>query len=151
MCVPFCRYCNSRNLAVNPQGGNTGLVGGSVPVYDEIVLSTALMNNILTFDSISGGSWNAAPLYFQKRVMPLRYIRLIIFSICQAFWPVRQAASWRTCPFTWRRETTSCHWIWGQKAVATLGEMWQLMQVDCGCCVMAPYTGLCWVWKWWAE
>ncbi|XP_022605935.1 D-2-hydroxyglutarate dehydrogenase, mitochondrial [Seriola dumerili] len=47
-------YCNSRNLAVNPQGGNTGLVGGSVPVYDEIILSTALMNNILTFDSISG-------------------------------------------------------------------------------------------------
>lgn len=39
---------------MNPQGGNTGLVGGSVPVYDEIILSTALMNNILTFDSISG-------------------------------------------------------------------------------------------------
>ncbi|KAG7225907.1 hypothetical protein INR49_014335 [Caranx melampygus] len=48
------RYCNSRNLALNPQGGNTGLVGGSVPVYDEIILSTALMNNILSFDSISG-------------------------------------------------------------------------------------------------
>ncbi|XP_022049471.2 D-2-hydroxyglutarate dehydrogenase, mitochondrial isoform X1 [Acanthochromis polyacanthus] len=47
-------YCNSRNLAVNPQGGNTGLVGGSVPVYDEIILSTSLMNNILTFDNISG-------------------------------------------------------------------------------------------------
>uniref|UniRef100_A0A4W6E6S9 D-2-hydroxyglutarate dehydrogenase n=1 Tax=Lates calcarifer TaxID=8187 RepID=A0A4W6E6S9_LATCA len=47
-------YCNSRNLAVNPQGGNTGLVGGSVPVYDEIILSTALMNKILTFNSISG-------------------------------------------------------------------------------------------------
>uniref|UniRef100_A0A672ZQK6 D-2-hydroxyglutarate dehydrogenase, mitochondrial n=1 Tax=Sphaeramia orbicularis TaxID=375764 RepID=A0A672ZQK6_9TELE len=30
------------------------MVGGSVPVYDEIVLSTALMNNILTFDSVSG-------------------------------------------------------------------------------------------------
>uniref|UniRef100_A0A8C7XE25 D-2-hydroxyglutarate dehydrogenase, mitochondrial n=1 Tax=Oryzias sinensis TaxID=183150 RepID=A0A8C7XE25_9TELE len=48
------RYCNSRNLAVNPQGGNTGLVGGSVPVHDEIVLSTALMNNILRFDDVSG-------------------------------------------------------------------------------------------------
>nr|XP_020469644.1 D-2-hydroxyglutarate dehydrogenase, mitochondrial isoform X2 [Monopterus albus] len=48
------RYCNGRNLAVNPQGGNTGLVGGSVPVYDEIILSTALMNKILSFDSISG-------------------------------------------------------------------------------------------------
>lgn len=49
-----CRYCNNHNLAVNPQGGNTGLVGGSVPVYDEIILSTALMSNICTFDSISG-------------------------------------------------------------------------------------------------
>ncbi|XP_045905626.1 D-2-hydroxyglutarate dehydrogenase, mitochondrial [Micropterus dolomieu] len=48
------KYCNNRNLAVNPQGGNTGLVGGSVPVYDEIILSTALMNNILTFDGIAG-------------------------------------------------------------------------------------------------
>ncbi|XP_013865231.1 D-2-hydroxyglutarate dehydrogenase, mitochondrial [Austrofundulus limnaeus] len=48
------RYCNKGNLAVNPQGGNTGLVGGSVPVYDEIILSTSLMNNILSFDNISG-------------------------------------------------------------------------------------------------
>ncbi|XP_072313248.1 D-2-hydroxyglutarate dehydrogenase, mitochondrial [Eucyclogobius newberryi] len=48
------RYCNGRNLAVNPQGGNTGLVGGSVPVYDEIILSTALMNNVLSFDHVSG-------------------------------------------------------------------------------------------------
>ncbi|XP_071805485.1 D-2-hydroxyglutarate dehydrogenase, mitochondrial-like [Asterias amurensis] len=47
-------YCNSRNLAVVPQGGNTGLVGGSVPVFDEIILSTALMNKIIDFDSPSG-------------------------------------------------------------------------------------------------
>ncbi|XP_014826872.1 PREDICTED: D-2-hydroxyglutarate dehydrogenase, mitochondrial isoform X1 [Poecilia mexicana] len=47
-------YCHSRNLAVNSQGGNTGLVGGSVPVYDEIILSTSLMNSILSFDKISG-------------------------------------------------------------------------------------------------
>ncbi|MCB0371198.1 MAG: FAD-binding oxidoreductase, partial [Bdellovibrionales bacterium] len=28
------KYCNDRRLAVVPQGGNTGLVGGSVPVFD---------------------------------------------------------------------------------------------------------------------
>nr|XP_034989598.1 D-2-hydroxyglutarate dehydrogenase, mitochondrial isoform X3 [Zootoca vivipara]XP_034989599.1 D-2-hydroxyglutarate dehydrogenase, mitochondrial isoform X3 [Zootoca vivipara] len=50
---PF-RYCHERNLAVNPQGGNTGLVGGSVPVFDEIILSTALMNQIISFDNVSG-------------------------------------------------------------------------------------------------
>uniref|UniRef100_A0A8C7W0H0 D-2-hydroxyglutarate dehydrogenase, mitochondrial n=1 Tax=Oncorhynchus mykiss TaxID=8022 RepID=A0A8C7W0H0_ONCMY len=55
-------YCNSRNLAVSPQGGNTGLVGGSVPVYDEIILSTALMNNVLNFDSVSGQYRLTAPI-----------------------------------------------------------------------------------------
>ncbi|XP_033894108.1 D-2-hydroxyglutarate dehydrogenase, mitochondrial isoform X1 [Acipenser ruthenus] len=48
------RYCNARGLAVTPQGGNTGLVGGSVPVFDEIILSTALLNQVLSFDVVSG-------------------------------------------------------------------------------------------------
>ncbi|XP_067897863.1 D-2-hydroxyglutarate dehydrogenase, mitochondrial isoform X1 [Heterodontus francisci] len=48
------RYCNNRNLAVNPQGGNTGLVGGSVPVFDEIIVSTAQMDNIISFNTNSG-------------------------------------------------------------------------------------------------
>lgn len=39
---------------MSPQGGNTGLVGGSVPVFDEIILSTALMNQIISFDKVSG-------------------------------------------------------------------------------------------------
>ena len=39
-------YCSQRNLAVCPQGGNTGLVGGSVPVFDEVVINTTLMNRI---------------------------------------------------------------------------------------------------------
>lgn len=47
-------YCNTNALAVVPQGGNTGLVGGSVPVYDEIVLSMSLMNAIEGFDKSSG-------------------------------------------------------------------------------------------------
>ena len=34
-------HCNGRRIAVCPQGGNTGLVGGSVPVFDEVVVSTA--------------------------------------------------------------------------------------------------------------
>jgi FAD/FMN-containing dehydrogenase len=47
-------HCHSRTLAVVPQGGNTGLVGGSVPVFDEIVLSLARMNQIQSLDSFSG-------------------------------------------------------------------------------------------------
>ncbi|KAL8897768.1 MAG: hypothetical protein Q9192_002421 [Flavoplaca navasiana] len=48
------KYCNSNMLAVVPQGGNSGLVGGSVPVYDEIVVSTSRMNKIRSFDPIAG-------------------------------------------------------------------------------------------------
>ena len=36
-----------------PQGGNTGLVGGSVPVYDEVILSLKKMNKIIKFDPLS--------------------------------------------------------------------------------------------------
>lgn len=48
------KYCNDNVLAVVPQGGNSGLVGGSVPVYDEIVISMSRMNNIRGFDEVSG-------------------------------------------------------------------------------------------------
>ncbi|QPC73658.1 hypothetical protein HYE68_004410 [Fusarium pseudograminearum] len=48
------KYCNEQRLAVVPQGGNTGLVGGSVPVFDEIVISMARMNEIRSFDEVSG-------------------------------------------------------------------------------------------------
>ena len=33
-----------------PQSGNTGLVGGSVPVHDEIILNLSKMNQIYNFD-----------------------------------------------------------------------------------------------------
>lgn len=48
------KYCNDNMLAVVPQGGNTGLVGGSVPVFDEIVLNMSRMNQVRDFDEVSG-------------------------------------------------------------------------------------------------
>jgi (R)-2-hydroxyglutarate---pyruvate transhydrogenase len=48
------KYCNENMLAVVPQGGNSGLVGGSVPIFDEIVISTSRMDNIRSFDDVSG-------------------------------------------------------------------------------------------------
>lgn len=41
-------------MAIVPQGGNTGLVGGSVPVHDEIVLSLKKFNKIIDFDEAQG-------------------------------------------------------------------------------------------------
>jgi len=48
------KYCNEKRLAVVPQGGNTGLVGGSTPVFDEIVISLSRMNKFRSFDNVSG-------------------------------------------------------------------------------------------------
>lgn len=48
------KYCSEHSLAVVPQGGNTGLVGGSVPRFDEIIISMTRMNEIRSFDKISG-------------------------------------------------------------------------------------------------
>jgi len=48
------KYCNDNLLAVVPQGGNSGLVGGSVPVFDEIVIQMGRMNKIRSFDEVSG-------------------------------------------------------------------------------------------------
>lgn len=37
-----------------PQGGNTGLVGGSVPVFDEVVLSLSNMARVVSVDAVGG-------------------------------------------------------------------------------------------------
>uniref|UniRef100_A0A915CQB6 FAD-binding PCMH-type domain-containing protein n=1 Tax=Ditylenchus dipsaci TaxID=166011 RepID=A0A915CQB6_9BILA len=48
------KHCFHRNLAVVPQAGNTGLVGGSVPVFDEIIVSTRKLNKQYHLDSAAG-------------------------------------------------------------------------------------------------
>jgi FAD/FMN-containing dehydrogenase len=47
------KYCNSQKIAVVPQGGNTGLVGGSVPVFDEIIINLSKMNRIISYDELT--------------------------------------------------------------------------------------------------
>lgn len=54
------KYCYEERIAVVPQGGNTGLVGGSTPVYDELILSTEAMREIRGFDEVSGMSKGSA-------------------------------------------------------------------------------------------
>ncbi|PVV03018.1 hypothetical protein BB560_002516 [Smittium megazygosporum] len=48
------KYCNSEKIAVVPQGGNTGLVGASVPVFDEVIISLQKMNKVRSLDQDSG-------------------------------------------------------------------------------------------------
>jgi FAD/FMN-containing dehydrogenase len=48
------KWCNERRIGVVPQGGNTGLVGGSVPVDNEVILSLSNLNKVRSYDPISG-------------------------------------------------------------------------------------------------
>ena len=48
------RYCTSQDIAITPQGGNTGLVGGSVPLANELILSLDKMDEVQSFDDLSG-------------------------------------------------------------------------------------------------
>lgn len=46
--------CNEAGVAVVPQGGNTGLVGGSVPRGGEVVLSTRRLATLDELDPVTG-------------------------------------------------------------------------------------------------
>ncbi|CAD6929782.1 unnamed protein product [Tilletia controversa] len=48
------RYCFQNRIAVVPQGGNTGLVGGGVPVFDEVIVNLSGLHQIRSFDEVAG-------------------------------------------------------------------------------------------------
>jgi FAD/FMN-containing dehydrogenase len=48
------RRCVEEGWALVPQGGNTGLVGGSVPLAGEIVLSTTRLDRLDPVDALAG-------------------------------------------------------------------------------------------------
>lgn len=48
------RLCRELGVAIVPQGGNTGLVGGGVPRNGELVLSLRRLDRVLDFDAGAG-------------------------------------------------------------------------------------------------
>jgi len=44
------RICNDTNTALVTQGGNTGLVGGQIPLHGEVLLSTRRLNKLRAMD-----------------------------------------------------------------------------------------------------
>ena len=64
------KWCNQRRIGIVPQGGNTGLVGGGVPVQDELILSLSNMTKIRSFDDVSGMYLHGSP--FPKLLTRLR-------------------------------------------------------------------------------
>ena len=55
MVSTILKICNENNVAIVPQGGNTGLVGGSTPssLGNEIIISLEKMNKIIHTDPIN--------------------------------------------------------------------------------------------------
>lgn len=55
MVSKILKICNENKVAVVPQGGNTGLVGGSIPsnLGNEIIISLEKMNKIINTDPIN--------------------------------------------------------------------------------------------------
>jgi D-2-hydroxyglutarate dehydrogenase len=48
------KYCHEQFIGVVPQAGNTGVVGGSVPVRDEVIVSLERLNDVISFDKENG-------------------------------------------------------------------------------------------------
>jgi FAD/FMN-containing dehydrogenase len=48
------RWCDREGVAIVPQGGNTGLVGGGVPLHGEVVLSLTRLDALVDVDAVSG-------------------------------------------------------------------------------------------------
>lgn len=44
---------NQQNVKVVPQGGRTGLVGGGVPINDEVIILMKNFNKINKFDTVT--------------------------------------------------------------------------------------------------
>ncbi|MGH2827782.1 MAG: FAD-binding oxidoreductase [Actinomycetota bacterium] len=51
--VEILHVCREERAAIVPQGGNTGLVGGSVPHNGEVVLSLVRLNQLSEVDAVS--------------------------------------------------------------------------------------------------
>jgi FAD/FMN-containing dehydrogenase len=48
------KFCYDSNIKVVPQGGNTSLSGGAIPISDEIIVSLEKMNKIVEIDQVNG-------------------------------------------------------------------------------------------------
>lgn len=72
------RICNDLQIPVVPQGGNTGLVGGSVPQHPSVVLSTRGLNELDDIDPVTkqvtvGSGVTLAALQAHARAAGLEY------------------------------------------------------------------------------
>merc|ERR1712048_1388102 len=72
------KHCHQRRLAVCPQGGNTGLCAGSVPVFDEVVLLLGRMSQVESVDPVSGVAFCGAGVVLENLDKAVREHGLIV-------------------------------------------------------------------------
>lgn len=80
------KYCNDKSIAVCPQAGNTGMSGGGVALFDEVVLSTRRMNDVIHFDPVSGKlvSGFIITVYLSVRIIIIFVVvSRCIYRLCQ--------------------------------------------------------------------
>lgn len=143
-CSPFASALSPATLLRTRQGGNTGLVGGSIPVKDEVVLSLARMKDIISFDHVSGvlvceavsgpvcccidvnaGPSSHSAITAEAHVAPegltptrpRRQDHSDQGADSLLHWVCR-AASWRSWTRGCGRRATSCRSTWGPRAPA---------------------------------
>src|SRR5881394_934382 len=61
----ICKLASEHRIALVPQGGNTGLVGGQTPHHGELVVSTRRMDKIRDIDTASNTMTCEAGLVLQ--------------------------------------------------------------------------------------
>ena len=67
----IARIAYDASIPMVPQGGNTGLVGGQIPVCGEIVLSLQRMNRIREIDTTTNLITCEAGVILRQVLMPL--------------------------------------------------------------------------------
>jgi FAD/FMN-containing dehydrogenase len=73
------RLCGEAGVAVVPQGGNTGLVGGGVPLHGEVVLSLARLDRLGPADAAAGQITAGAGVTLQQVAEALPRLDLGVF------------------------------------------------------------------------
>jgi FAD/FMN-containing dehydrogenase len=111
------RFCNERGIAVQPQGGLTGLAGGAVPVGPCVVLNLERMRTIKEIDAAAGTITVEAGVVMEAVQKAA--------DAAELFFPL----------------------IWVVVAPARSAGMSPPTPAAIGCCAMAWRAIWCWVWK----
>ena len=71
-------WCHQNDYKIVPQGGNTGLVGGSTPMQDEVVINMSKMNKIHQIDkSQSTATVDAGVILEQLNIESAKYNMMV--------------------------------------------------------------------------